>query len=511
MGKGNFFQDILASIFNSSNSEVLKRRMLKKAAKDLSKSKYHFYKYGSHEVDVSFAKFFYEIYKAISPAQLMFANANQNSLKNIVINLSLSEDQKTLIDDLSEESLRQNAASMSLQELSHKVNAMLEKFNAELTRDKITRTDSLYTKFILFKNFCQYDFFFLLKKFDSSLRERSFNSTPRFQPIGGSYVVEDIKNFTSIAWSIPLDSDWEDVFNLLKSLKGVEPIALNTWKKILMRLKSVREYNIFELMIQLITEDPGYRENYKTEEYHIMDDFILEIRKTAEATLEQLQSEQRAGKVDNLLSEIFESSSVEPLHYYNEETSSVYENKKLLSLTYAAPLSYLRSFLLDYVKKDVRELSDILLVRAEWSSQQLAKPMSEAYHQMIEFSSEITALDEKFSDSGEFGSKIKMLLPRVERDREGKNIAKMVINDANNEAARIILASRQNFVAYAKNLKMLLEDFVKQPRSELIRNWKALDTFAEGNLKQKCIDVYKKLFAFVSLLQNFDIEISDLN
>ena len=58
---------------------------------------------------------------------------------------------------------------------------------------------------------------------------------------------------------------------------------------------------------------------------------------------------------------------------------------------------------------------------------------------------------------------------------------------------------------------MLLEDFVKQPRSELIRNWKALDTFAEGKLKQTCIDVYKKLFSFVSLLQNFNIEISDLN
>lgn len=510
MGKGNFFQDILTSIFNSSNSEVLKKRMLKKAAKDLSKSKYHFYKYSSHEVDISFAKFFYEIYKAISPAQLMFANANQSSFKHIVINQSLSDEQKTLIDALSEETLRQEARTAPLPEMAKRVNAMLEKFNSELTRDKITRIDNLYTKFMLFKNFCQYDFFFLLKKFDSSLKERNFSSTPRFQQIGGSYVVEDIKNFTSVAWTIPLDTDWEDVFKLLKSLKGVEPIPLNTWKKILTRLKSVREYNIFELMIQLITEDPGYREAYKMEENHIMDEFILEIRKSAESTLEQLESEQRAGKVDSLLSEIFDSP-VEPLHYYNEDTSAIYENKNLLGLIYAEPLCYLKTFLLDFVKKDVRALSDILLVRAEWSSQQLANPMSEAYHQMIEFSNGISALDEKFADNGEFGAKIKMLLPRVERDREGKNIADMVINDANNEAARLLLVSRQNFVAYAKNLKMLLEDFVKQPRSELIRNWKALDTFAEGKLKQTCIDVYKKLFSFVSLLQNFNIEISDLN
>lgn len=510
MGKGNFFQDIITSIFNSSNSDALKKRMLKKAAKDLSKSKYHFYKYSSHEVDISFAKFFYEIYKAISPAQLMFSNANQNSLKYIVISQSLSDEQKQLIDDLSEENIRKIAGSMALPELSKKVNEILEKFNAEINRDKIIKIDSLYTKFVLFRNFCQYDFFFLLKKFDSSLRERSFNATPHFQPIGGSYVTEDIKNFTAIAWSLPVDADWEDVFRLLKALKGVEPITLNVWKKILLRLKSVREYNIFELMIQLITEDPGYRESYKMEENHIMDEYILEIRKTAEATLEQIESEQKAGKVDNLLSEIFETSSIEALKYYNEDTSSVYENKKLTALIYAEPLSYLKHFLLDYVKRDVRALSDILLVRAEWSAQQMAKPMSEAYHQMLEIAAGITKLDEKFGDTGEYGNKVKTLLPRVERDREAKNIAQMVIHDANNEAAGLLLVSRQHFVAYAKNLKMLLEDFVK-PHSELIMNWKALDTFAENTLKQKCIDVYKKLFAFVSLLQNFNIEISDLN
>ena len=509
MAKGNFFQDLITSIFNSNNSEVLKRRMLKKAAKDLSKSKYHFYRYGANEVDVSFAKFFYEIYKAISPAQLMFANANQH-LKHVVINLVLTDDQKTLIDSLSEEEIRKMASSESIPEVSKKVNALLEKFNSEMTRDKITRIDNLYTKFQLFKNFCQYDFYFLLKKFDSSLRERNFNAAPHFQPIGGSYVVEDIKNFTSIAWCIPLDAEWDDVFKLLKSLKGVEPIALNVWKKILQRLKSVREYNVFELMTQLITDDPGYRESYKLEENHIMDEFILEIRKTAEATIEQLESEQRSNKVDNLLSEIFDTASIEPLHNYNEDTSSVYENKGLMALVHAAPLSYLKTFLLDYVKKDVREISDILLVRAEWNSQQMAKPMSEAYHQMLDIAGQISVLDEKFADNGEYGNKVKTLLPRVERDREGKNIAQMVINDANNEAARLIMLSRQNFVTYAKNLKMLLEDFVK-PRGELIRNWKALDTFAEHNLKQKCIDVYKKLFSFVSLLQNFDIEINDLN
>ena len=55
---------------------------------------------------------------------------------------------------------------------------------------------------------------------------------------------------------------------------------------------------------------------------------------------------------------------------------------------------------------------------------------------------------------------------------------------------------------------MLLEDFVK-PHPDIMRNWKDLDRFAEGKLKQKGVDVYKKLYSFISLLQNFNIAISE--
>ena len=55
---------------------------------------------------------------------------------------------------------------------------------------------------------------------------------------------------------------------------------------------------------------------------------------------------------------------------------------------------------------------------------------------------------------------------------------------------------------------MILEDCVKK-HQELILNWTDIDHFAEGQLKQMSIDAYKKIFAFVSLMQNFPVELTD--
>ena len=103
---------------------------------------------------------------------------------------------------------------------------------------------------------------------------------------------------------------------------------------------------------------------------------------------------------------------------------------------------------------------------------------------------------------------LRTLMPRVDRDKETRNIMEMTLGDVNNEAAQILSSAKQNIIVFDKNLKMLLEDFVK-PHPEIIMNWHDLDRFAEGRLKQMSVEVYKKLYNFISLLQNFNISITE--
>ncbi len=506
----NLFQNLISSLFGGSDPEAIKRKALKNIAKELSKTKYHFYKAGSHEVDPSFAKFFYELYKAISPAQVLLQNTTPNNMKKLVINSSMSENQHELLESLSEESISEAARKGSLKEVTQQVKQNLQTFTSGFDSAKITSIDALYTKMVLFSNFCQYDFYFLLRKFDNTLKERNFNGLPKFQAINGSYISEELKNFISVAWALPFDASWDDLFQLLKERNGsVEPIPLNVWKKIITRLRGLRDRRVFEMMIQLITENPNYSEIIKAEEQHIIDDYISQIKKQVEETLVTLKKKQTAGKVENLLTQIFGSTHIDSLRNYNESMSSVFARKNFEGYLYCEPLSYLKQFLLEYTKKEMRELSDILLVRGEWATQQLAAPMSEAYNQLLGISEKITTLDNKLAENGEFGVKLKTLLPRSDRDKEARNIINMVLGDANYEAGKMLLTASKNFITYGQNLKMGLEDFVKVPHSKLIVNWKDLDHFAEGKLKQMCIDAYKKIYLFVSLLQNFKVELKE--
>ena len=504
----NFFQNLISSIFGSNDPEVVKRKQLKNIAKDLSKSKYHFYKYNGNIVDPSFAKLFYEIYKAIAPAQVLFQNANTNTFKNVVIRYMMDEKATELLENLDENVITRQASTMPIKELQKKVRLDLEGFLAQYDSAKIRQGDDLFNKLILFDSFCKFDFYYMLKKFDGLIKERNFDLTPHFSPVSGAYLSEDIKNFIAVAWALPFDGSWDELFKLLKKMNSVEPVPLNTWKKILARLKPIRDHRIFEMIVRLITEKPDYREHIRVEEYHIMEEYLGEVKRQVERILENIKEQQTTGKIDTLLPMVF-PDAVPELVNYNEENSEPFQKKGFRGFLYCDPLRYLHQFLTDFTKKELRELADIILVRGEWANQQKAVPMSDAYHKLLSLSDDLTAFDEKMAESGEYGLKLKNYLPRSERDKEAANMIRMIMGDANDEAGEIILEASQNYVAFGRHLKACIEDFAKAPRSELILNWKDLDKFSEGTLKQKSVVVYKKLFNFVQLMQNYQVSVNE--
>ena len=227
-----------------------------------------------------------------------------------------------------------------------------------------------------------------------------------------------------------------------------------------------------------------------------------------QSILENIKEQQTTGKIDTLLPMVF-PGTVPELVNYNDENSEPFRKKGFKGFLYCDPLRYLHQFLTDFTKKELRELADIILVRGEWANQQKAVPMSDAYHKLLSLSDDLSAFDAKMAESGEYGLKLKNYLPRSERDKESANMIRMILGDANDEAGEIILEASQNYVIFGRQLKACIEDFAKAPRSELILNWKDLDKFSEGTLKQKSVTVYKKLFNFVQLMQNYQVSVNE--
>ena len=501
---GNFFAKLFASLFSSSDPEVLKKKELKNIAKSLSKTHNNFYKFSSDEVEPGLAKLFYTIYKAISPSQVMFqAMANQNVLKSMVMTRSLSEKEAELYQQLSEDSIREKAKQMQYAQLSESVNAALENFMGSFDMERINKINAMYLNILSYQAFCTYDFYFFLKKFDSSLRERDFDTQPHFDAINAEYVREDLKDFVSIAWALQKDTDWNSVMNFFKQIKGVEPIAAKTWNQILNKLSSFRRARVFEMLIKLASKDPSYEPQITMPSGNVVEPYLDKVKNDALNVLSALKNEQKKSKVDGILNQLFGADVGMRLKNYTDAINSDFIKHKLITYEYTQPLNYLKAFLLDFVKGSMRGFCDLVLIRGQWATTPLSAPMSEAYNALLETSNAITAFDDKLAEDGEIGIKIKTHIPSSLRSKDAANILSTLIEDANDEAKGYIISASRDLITIGKTIKALLEDYAKMPKSEMIVNWKELDKFAEEPIKEQGVTIYKMIYLFVQLMQSY--------
>ena len=302
---GGFFQNLFASIFGSKDPEAEKKRRLRAIAKDLSKSHYHFYKAGSNEVLPAFAKLIYEIYKAVTPAQVMFQNVqNENAFKRSVIEYTLSDNQRKIEEELTEEAIFVKSKTVPVNQLVQHVKKSLDTFEGEFGTDRINMTEQLYKDILAFKDFCMYDFYFMLKKFDSTLVEKQFTTTPRFDKINGEYIADDLKDFITVSWNITKDIDWTPLMKMLKDMKGVEPVSPGVWKKIVIKLQTIRKAEIFEMMIQLITENPDYKSVQTDTPANIVEPFLDKFKLEVAAAMHKLESAEKNSRVNDLLTKL---------------------------------------------------------------------------------------------------------------------------------------------------------------------------------------------------------------
>lgn len=499
----DFIQKILEVFGGTIDAESERKRQLKLIAKELNKAKFKFYKTSSSEVNGSLGRFLYDLYKAIFPTQLMFNSlTNPNAIKNIVVDYCLSDKQKQMLEDLMPEAITAKASSVPLNKLEEQIKALIDNFCGGFDTEKTAQIEDLYNRTMVFKAFCTFDFYFVIKKFASGVKEGNFSTTPKFETISGEYIAEDLKEFQAVAWALPMDEAWAEVINFSKSIRNTEVISVGVFRKIIARLRSLRASRVLEMMVQHIAKDPLLQVKIPVQNERIVDSYLSKIRQSAEEAINGIKRQQKANKSDSLMQQIFGSNSVVTLKNYNEQGSAVFEKRSLGGYLYCNALNCLKTFLLEYIKKDVREYADLVLVRATWTTAQLSTPMSDAYHDLLSASDSITQFDSRLADDGEIGIKFKTMLPRSERDKESANIIKLLLKDANEEAKEFIVSCTKNLILFAKTTKSLLEDHAKT-NPEMVINWKEVEKFAEQDIKELGVSVYKKIYLFVQLMQNF--------
>jgi hypothetical protein len=494
---------VIALFTGAGDQEAEKKRLLKDIARDLSKHKYKFYKPRGEEVQPALAKFFYELYRVVAPAQVFLQNAQSSAqLKGIVIDSFLDKEMVALQDRLLEATIAERAKTTPTRELAQQLKDELVNFFSGFDGPLIRTVDDTYNAAIAFTRFVNFDYFFLLKKFDSALTERSFTYIPKFEAIRAEYIVDDLKDFLEYLLALNLDQDWKIIFNVFRMYKGIDVVASDQWGRLLAQLRELRRSGVLELTVRHINKDPYWKSKVMANDEHIVEPYMQKLKTQTEVAIQKILQEKRNAKIDELAIAVFGTSAISRMKNYTEKSNLVFSKKMLGGYIHVQGLNFLKAFLLDFFKKDIRELVDLFLVRGQWSTNLLSQQLSEGFHDLMSVSERLIGFDDNLADDGDLGVRLRAAMAKAERDKEQMKFVRTLLKGINDEAQAMINGAAQGLIAVGKNLKNVLEDYQRTPH-ELIINWKEIEMASERPIDERITDVYKRIYYFVQLMQFF--------
>jgi hypothetical protein len=291
---------------------------------------------------------------------------------------------------------------------------------------------------------------------------------------------------------------------VLQQYKGVEVISRSAWKKQLSNLDAVRRSEVLTLIVQHADGDPSFRPTMQAEKHRIVEPYLNAIKTTTEATLQKIANERRQHKVEQLVHHVFGRSVVTRTKYYTDKANLVFQKRMLAGFTHTEPLNYLKAFLLDYFKKDIREVvRDLLVVRGQWASAMDSKQLSEAFHKVMAVSEQVVEFDESLAEEGELGTKLKKASGRVvDKDKQTTKMLRDMLSEINGKAKSMIYEASSNLVTIGKQLKALIEDYDRK-NPEMILNWKDLDSYIEDPIRDRMTEIYRQIYYFAQLMQMY--------
>lgn len=497
--------DWIIGLFSGGfDPEREKRRQLKLLSKEFSKLRFKFYKPKGSQATTSLAKFFYEIYKVTANASVIVQNADKSqALKNLCIESFFNDAQRGYLDRLTEESIRERAKTLDGKTLASQVKDDMVNFLASLDSQLIGRINHTYTLLHRFLRFISFDYYFVLKKFDSSLMERNFSGNPKFEAIDGAYITDDIKDFQEVCLHIDRNEPWDQAIEILKIFKNIDVVDRAAWNRVLALVSAVNASEVLTLTVRHASQDPYYKPAMDNQPLKIVDAYTEKLRSQVEQAIQRILTERRNGQIEKLTQAVFGTKDVQRTKNYNDRANLIFSKKLDAGYLYTAPMNYLKAFLIDYFKKDVRELQELILIRGKWTTNVLSQQVSDTYYQIMAMSEAILNFDEGLSEEREMGAKIRKAMGRVV-DRDASSVASLrnLIKEANDQALKLINETSVMLITFGKSIKMVLDD-INRKDHEIIINWKELEGLSEEPLETRIADVYKKFYYFIQLMQVF--------
>jgi hypothetical protein len=501
--KEGLFQRILSIFAGIGDPDSEKKKLIKGIGRDLQRSRYKFYRPKGQEALPSLAKFFYEVYKITAPAQVLLGTATASgALRSFVIESFLTPEQIGLSEKLTETFILERAKELTIKDLQDEVKQQLTNFTSIFDGETSRKIDSTYNTLTSFVNFVNFDYYFLLKKFDSVIPERNFSYHPKFEAINGDYVVEDLQDFLEVFLTIDFETDWKRIFGAFKEYRKADVVQYELWAKFVPAAMELRKSQVLDHIVRHLKRDPYWTSTPRYPTERIVEPFLQKLNTHLETLLQRIVQERRNARIDEAAKQVFGTSVILRMKNYTDKANVLFAKKMLGGYTQATAMNYLKAYLMDYFKKDVREIADLLIIRGQWTTTLQSQQLSDNYHAVLEVAERIIQFDDSLADEGEIGTKIRSSLAKADRDKDAQKYLRGMLKDTNDKATAMVSKDAVNLIGVGRLIKVLIEDF-DRPHHELLLNWKEVENQSSRPLRDWLLLTYKQIYHMVQLLQFF--------
>ena len=498
-----FLEEILALITGRSNPELVRKRGIRKLKKTLGSNRYkRFYQPKNRELAPAAATFFYDIYRAVSAAQMNWIGVSASpSFKNLVVEHFVPPDVLEKLNGLAAEQLAKRIRLDNIREVTRKAREDFQAFARAISRETAEAVDSCCYYAQVFEQFAAFDYYFLLKKFGTSLREYMVSENPVFTWAKGALVSGELKDYLYV--SIPLDpkQDWALIFRLFTNANGIDAVRTEHWYSVLTEVQDVNSSRILEYIIRHIDANPDWTPTSFQGREPIMNLWLDARRKELDATLEQLVRDQRSAQVGELSRQLFGEEPDPLLGYYTPLAGEFFTGKGFVGFVHAEGLNYLAVFIAIF-EREIRELCELLVIRAVYASISRPQPLTDQSAILTDLAQQISLFDESLQNDGKWGYRLYQAIIRSGQDRMMFRSIQDTLHLINEEAQIFLVTGSQTFAVIQDAIIAARRDYESE-QPQLVLNWQGLELAASRPLGEWLAVSAEKLTLFGGMMSLF--------
>jgi hypothetical protein len=419
--------------------------------------------------------------------------------RSLTVESCISDNVRDTISRLNPAYLDEKAKTVKGEELVSSIQADIDLLSHQFDYTSIKNVNHRYELAAALNHFVKYNFPGFFKKFDPHFADGSFIIEPKFPAVKTILIIDQIGDFLTATQHLKPEEDWNGLLELLKKIEGQELVNSEQFNTMIKTLREIHTSKILELMVQYTLRNPVWQWKHSSFGEAVGEAWLEAKRTEGYGYITKINNAKKNSQISSLTKEIFESTELMRMENYTVQLNDTFRRKGVEHYAYAEGLNYLKSFMDDYVEKEIRELCDILLIRGQWTNNALSREMSDALHKLLETPISIADMDVILSEDGADGSRLRAAMLRIDRDPTQVRYINSIVGKVNDEAVEIINEAAQALIIIGKQLKNLIEDLQKK-HPELLVNWREVNLASKEPLPQRMVVSFKKINYFVQLM-----------